>query len=610
MLLRLFRFALPFVCGGVWLGCACSAVAADAPLDQVVLQLKWRHQFQFAGYYAAVAQGYYREAGLDVELREATPGRDPVEEVLTGRADFGVGNSDLLLLRAEGKPVVVLAAIFQHSPLLLVTRAASGVTDLQGLHDRPIMMIESEKAELFAYFKYEGVDTTRLRVLPHTLRHEEFIEGRVDAMSAYGTDEPYTLRAEGVAFHAFTARSGGIDFYGDNLYALESQLRDHPARVQAFRKASLRGWEYALAHPDEMVNWIFERYPNRHTREHLQFEAAKTIELMHPGVIEVGHMNPGRWRHIADTYAEFGMLPRDFDLEGFLYDPNAQPDLRWVYWALGVLAVVAIGSLGWALPLVRLNRRLRVAKEAAEAANAAKSRYLAFLTHEIRTPIGGLVGLVDVMKMETVSTQQRQQVEIVEQAAQQLLQLVDSVLDHSKLEAGQMELNLERVALPDFMRGLCELFQPAAQAKGLSLSYEFYQGVPPSIMTDAMRLRQILANLISNAIKFTPAGGVSLLVEALPAESSAVGAYRRHRLFFMVSDTGVGIPLEKQSRLFEPFRQADASIASRFGGSGLGLSISLQLAQLLGGQIRLESTPGQGSTFTVDIVVEEPPPAE
>jgi ABC-type nitrate/sulfonate/bicarbonate transport system substrate-binding protein len=320
MLRSALRFGSWIVLAG-WMafGQPVSAWALGSPPaeEKVTLQLKWRHQFQFAGYYAAVMKGYYREAGLDVRLLEAQSGQDPVQNVLSGGADFGVGNSDLLMFRAAGKPVVVLACIFQHSPLLLVVRAASGVSDLQGLHDRKMMMIESEKAELFAYFRYEGLDVSRLHVIPHTLHMQDFIDGKVDAMSAYGTDEPYKLREAGVAFHAFTARSGGIDFYGDNLYTTEEQIRTHPQRVRAFRAASLRGWEYALAHPQEIIDYIRRMYPDRLSRPHLEFEAVKTTELMHPGVIEVGHINPGRWRHIADTYAEFGMLPENFDLTGF-----------------------------------------------------------------------------------------------------------------------------------------------------------------------------------------------------------------------------------------------------------------------------------------------------
>jgi signal transduction histidine kinase len=286
------------------------------------------------------------------------------------------------------------------------------------------------------------------------------------------------------------------------------------------------------------------------------------------------------------------MLPRDYDFTGFLYDPNPQPRIsRWIYWLMGTAVLLSLATMGWALPLARLNRELRTAKEAAEAADAAKSRYLAFLSHEIRTPLNGIVGLVGLLKSEAWSARQQEQVNALDQSAHSLLQLVDSVLDQSKLEAGRMELELRPLALADFVEGLVQLYQPVARAQGIELRHEMRPGISPAISTDAVRLRQILANLLSNALKFTERGAVELIVE--PAAAG--------RLRFRVVDSGPGIPPETAARLFQPYMQVDASIARRFGGSGLGLSISRQLAQLLGGTITFESVPGRGSTFTLEI---------
>jgi len=578
---------------GLCLAAAGAVQAQTNPaLERVTLQLKWKHQFQFAGYYAAIAQGYYREAGLEVSLVEAQPGHDPVEAVLAGRAEFGVGTSELLLLRGRGEPVVVLAAIFQHSPLVLLTRRTEQVDDLQALHDQPIM-IEPQSAELFAYFRNEGIDPAKLRILPHTFEVRDLVEGRVAAMSDYVTDEPFLLRKVGVEHLTFTPRAGGIDFYGDNLFTTAAQIAAHPERVRRFRAASLRGWEYALAHPDEIVALILRDYSQRKARAHLEFEAAQMTQLLHPGLIEIGHMNPGRWRHIAQTYEEFGMLPRGFDLDGFLYDPDPRPDYRWVFWVLGVAGALVAGALFWVLPLLRLNAQLRAAKEAAEAADAAKLRYLAFLAHEIRTPLNGLVGVVSLLKEdEKLTGEQRELVQLQDRSAQNLLRLVDSVLDYSRLSAGRM--GLERVAIDpvEFAQEVCDLFRPAAQAKGVALECTIAPGVPREFTTDAVRLRQIVANLLSNAVKFTAAGSVVLDVRP----GAAPG-----RLVFRVTDTGPGIPLETQGRLFQPFTQEDNSVARRHGGSGLGLNISRELARLLDGDIHVESTPGQGATFTVEI---------
>lgn len=580
------RSAGVLVFAGIGLGMV--QAAPDTP-DRVRLQLKWQHQFQFAGYYAAVKQGYYREAGLEVELIEAQPGVDPTQAVLDGKAEFGVGTSDLILLRSKGEPVVVLASIFQHSPLVLLARRGFGVDDLHGLHDKPVM-IEPGSAELFAYFRNEGVDPAKLKIEHHTFDVKDLFSGRVAGMSAYQTDEPFLLKRAGVDYLTFTPRAGGIDFYGDNLFTTEEQIRSHPDRVKAFRAASLRGWDYALANPGAMIDAILRDYPGRKDRQHLEFEAEQVTQLMHPGLIETGHMNPGRWEHMMKTYAEFGMLANPVSLDGLLYDVSGKPDLRWVYWSLGGLGVVALGLLGWLLPLLRLNAQLRQAKENAETINVAKSRYLAFISHEIRTPLNGIVGVVHLLRSEGLTRAQAELVALIEQCADSLLKLITGLLDQAQIESGRVIIEILPLPTRTFVGEICELFSAPAKVKGLYLRYTVDDSVPQTILTDGLRLRQILSNLLSNAVKFTDTGGVELHVSA-----------KGGRVWLRVSDTGIGLTDEQAQRLFMPYIQADASIARRYGGTGLGLAISRDLARLLGGDIAVESRRGSGAVFIVEI---------
>jgi len=586
--------------------------AEAPPLDHVTLQLKWKHQFQFAGYYAAIAKGYYREAGLDVKLVEGSPDHDPTEQVLAGHADFGVGNSDLLIFRNKGKPVVVLASIFQHSPLELVARAASGAKDLQALHDKKLMMIPSESAEIFAYFKHEGIDPSKLQVRPHTFNMEDFITGQVDAMSAYSTDEPFKLKERGFDFYTFVPRAGGIDFYGDCLFTTEQEIHDHPERVQAFRAASLKGWQYAMEHQEEVVDLIMRDYNTQQkSREQYLFEAQQTAELMHTDLIEVGYTNPGRWRHMADTYAEFGMLPADFDLTGLLYDLNPKPNYAYFYWPMGILALVATAALVWILPLYRLNVQLRLAKESAEAANAAKTRYLAVITHEVRTPLSGIISLTGLMRDDSMSPEQQKMLNVVQSTGEDMLRLINDVLEYSKIEEGRLQLELTTVDIAPFLDGLQQLFQPSVQKKSLDFKVQLSPEAPRVILTDVLRMKGILRNLLSNAIKFTEQGAVTLEVSAKPEPVASKSSGPVWRWRFAVSDTGVGIAPEHLEGLFKPYAQAHSGIARSFGGTGLGLAISRQLARLLGGDLILaESTPGRGSTFVLEIVTEETLPAE
>ena len=335
------------------------AWAQARPLEKVTLQLKWLHQIQFAGYYAAQEMGFYREAGLEVDIREALPGSDPISLVLQGQAQYGVGTSSLLLRRKQGAPVVVLGVIFQHSPLVFLARGTPEISSVHDLTGRRVM-IEPLSDELLAYLRQEGVKPESLSGLDHSFDPKDLLAGRVDAISAYITDEPYFLDKARFPYLTLTPRSAGIDFYGDNLFTTEAELGRRPDRARAFLEASLKGWRYAMSHPEEIADLIIRRYGERHGRDYLLYEARQMQPLIQPDLVELGYMNPGRWHHIAATYASLGMLPADFPLEGFLYDPKPAPPLstnmRLVLVALGALVLIFFGV---ALQIARLNRRLR-----------------------------------------------------------------------------------------------------------------------------------------------------------------------------------------------------------------------------------------------------------
>ncbi len=334
----------------------CTVSPASA-LENVTLQLKWLHQFQFAGYYAAVQQGYYRDAGLNVTIKPATAGKDPALEVIDGRAEYGVGTSSLLLERNAGKPVVTLAVIFQHSAQILLTREHSSSQTIHSLVGKRLML-RPQAEEVLAYLTKEGVTMRRLE---QSYTIQDLISGRADAISAYITNEPDDLIRAGFPYHAYTPRSAGIDFYGDTLFTTENELKNHPARARAFREASLKGWHYALQNPDEIINLIISTYTPQADRDHLKYEAVEIRKLIQPDLVEIGYMHAGRWRHIAETYNELGMLPKNVNLKPFLYDPYPHKDLTPVYWV--VATAMGLALLFVAVRLLRTSRRLKSSEE-------------------------------------------------------------------------------------------------------------------------------------------------------------------------------------------------------------------------------------------------------
>ncbi|MGC2856174.1 ABC transporter substrate-binding protein [Novispirillum sp. DQ9] len=314
----------------VALAVAMAVTGPAAALETVTVQLKWTHAFQFAGYYAAQEKGYYRDAGLDVRLVEARPGLDVVAEVVDGRADFGIGGSGLLLDHHAGTPVVALAAVFQHSPLVLVARGDHFAQSLDGLAGKKVM-IEPHADELFAFLRARGLPPERLRLVEHSLDAADLIANRVDAMSAYLTVEPFFLNQAGVSHRIYSPRADGIDFYGDVLFTSAARIAGKPEQVAAFREASLRGWRYAMAHPNEIIDLILDRHAPQLSRAFLRFEAAAMKDLVAPPGAAIGALDAARWRHIADIYARLGLLPKDAPVDGFLYvPPPAKP--WWRVW--------------------------------------------------------------------------------------------------------------------------------------------------------------------------------------------------------------------------------------------------------------------------------------
>lgn len=311
------------------------------------MQLRWHHQFQFAGYYAALEKGFYRDAGLEVEIHHGAPGRTPVEEVLAGRAQYGEANSELLYQRLQGKPLIALAAIFQHSPSVLLARAENNLRSPQDLAGKKVMTIgDITDADLHAMFQNEGVELGKVNLIPSSYDIQDLVDGKTDVFNSYLTNEPFYLQQQGVGYTVIQPQRYGIDFYSDILFTTEQELRDNPERVRAFREATLRGWHYAMAHPQEIIDLLLEKYAVKKTREHLEFEAESMRGLILPELVDIGHMNPGRWRHMADTFVKVGMVEAGYDLTGFQYDTDRSEEVRELKRITGIaLAVTAILSL-------------------------------------------------------------------------------------------------------------------------------------------------------------------------------------------------------------------------------------------------------------------------
>ncbi len=275
-------------------------------------------------------------------------------------------------------------------------------------------------------------------------------------------------------------------------------------------------------------------------------------------------------------------------------------EIRFAAWTIAIsgglallLGLQAFLVMGRALRSLNREAQLMRDKERAETADREKSEFLANMSHEIRTPMNSVLGFAELLSGIASTPKQRQYIDAINSSGRAMLSLINDILDLSKIEAGKLELHYQPVSIPRLLREMRDVFSPQAEARGLKLDLEIDPGLPPALFFDQTRLRQILFNVVGNALKFTREGSVTITAATRLSNTDET----RVTLLLTVTDTGIGIAPEHQTRVFEPFRQVDDSPTKGHGGTGLGLSITKRLTDLLGGQVELESAPGIGTTF-------------
>lgn len=323
--------------------------------SNVKIKLKWLHQFQFAGYYAAHIKGYYKEAGLNVEIIEGTSNSAPIQYVLKDSAEYGISASDLIESRATGKPIVLLAAIFQHSPYVIISQKDKNISKPQDLIGKKLMSSnEQGYIQLKAMLQKNGIDISKVNIINHTWQNKDITNGYADAMTGYISVEPYQLNKKGVELNLIRPMNYGIDFYGDLLFTTENEVNNHPERARAIRDATIKGWEYAMSHAEEISNYILTLPGVKErgiTSEHLMYEAIAMQDLVKSDIVEIGHINRSRLDNMINKYAEFGIINNKANFKNFVFIETQEDKynnlVNIVYYLLAIVAVTLLLIFIW-----------------------------------------------------------------------------------------------------------------------------------------------------------------------------------------------------------------------------------------------------------------------
>jgi len=294
--------------------------------EAVTLQLSWLHQFQFAGYYVAKEKGYYADSGLDVTIQDAHNKADPLKAVMKGKAQYAVGHTSMLVDSMKGAPIILMAATFQSSPMMLLVRQDSGIKNAKDLRGKRIMLTGDAAGgvEIQAMLRSSGLKETDYLLQPHSYDPGSLERNETDAMAAYLSNEPFILKKRGVQTYVIHPKDYGFDFYSDILFSSQNEYTKHPERMRAFYDASMRGWMWAFDHIEETAQLIYRKYnPQHKSLESLIFEGNVLKELAFRPDVAFGTIDPVRLEMMAQGYRLMGVVDVPYSAEPIIYQSSA-----------------------------------------------------------------------------------------------------------------------------------------------------------------------------------------------------------------------------------------------------------------------------------------------
>jgi signal transduction histidine kinase len=552
--------------------------------EKVTIYLSWTHQFQFAGYYAALEKGYFKDRGLDVVLVENNSNDNVEKAIIDGKYMYGVGIAGIILAHDDYQKFSILAAIFQQSAVSLIGLKSNGINNLRDLKNSDIVGSIETKAMLMS----ARVDTDSVRFHGKQASFDDLISGKYDAISYYITDQAKLLGNDSLLFNIFRPLEYGINFYGECLYTSRDEVKANPERALEMRAAVIEGWAYAVEHPDEIIRLIQQKYNSDLTYNELDREADITInKLILPMFHDIGDRQNSKWEQMAKVLYDFGIVTTKRDLKGFLYTaPESNDEAVRVFFLIAILLVSA--ALLISLVLFLYNRQLKKAVAARtnllEKANKEMDRFVYSISHDIRSPLSSVQGLINIMRIEP--DDHEKYLNLIESSIIKLDNYTKDILDYTR--NSRAKLRPQIIDLNEVV-GKC-IGQLKYANNSTNMVFNKNLNLQGTFCSDPWRLEVILNNLLSNSLKYRERARQQPFINI---EADLVG----DKLRLIIADNGIGIDKHHLDKIYGMFYRASEDSQ----GSGLGLYIVSETINLLNGKIDIQSVVGEGTTITIEL---------
>ena len=602
----------------------------ESSRDPLIIELPGELDYRYAGFIAAFEKGFFADAGFQVELKFGGAKKDILKRILAGETHYSVCDSDILIDHSKGLPLIVTGVFFQNSDSNLIMRQEDGAP--RGIQDKTGSKIVFERAkpvEILSMFEHGGLSKEDFVIdYKSDNKLQRFIDGDIDGFESSFLTDNFDIQATDIGYRTFYPEHFGAELYDQVLFTSRGFYNKNENKVSPFKVAIAEGWSYALDNKGVMIDLLLEKYEIAASRKllHHQHWTVRN-RLILPNLISIGNFKDSRWDKIAKLYIKHGLLPESYKAVGLVHRKNRlQRGILSTYYieiAIGLTVILftlvimivfnrrllnmvnkrtgELAEVNWQLSkfneelenkIQERTNELEKALKKAEVASKAKSTFLANMTHEIRTPMNSILGFAQIMKEKSSDQDIKKYLDTISSSGNNLLRIINDVLDISRVESGKFTLDYSRFNVLRLVEETMNLFSQDILGKNITLKFDHSDECPEYIYLDKDRLRQVLTNIIGNAIKFTEEGLIEVklsLVMVGPKEAD---------IKIEIKDTGIGIPVEKQDSIFGEFEQVD-SIHLHYGGTGLGLAISRRIVRMLNGEISVKSELDRGSDFTI-----------